>query len=132
MAERGRDVGIADPVVGDHVGRRVDCRQQRDGEQQLLRASWFSAHANERHAHRAAGRLGGEGRSSLVIIVRQRASCVVRRAWARKLLFEEEGVFRSGPKLALLIATIFELRGGQIDRGVSPADELLPRRVCRG
>eukprot|EP00964_Phaeocystis_antarctica_P112626 scaffold76755_cov63-Phaeocystis_antarctica.AAC.2 len=35
-AERGRDVGVADPVVSDHVGRRAHCRQQRDGEQQLL------------------------------------------------------------------------------------------------
>eukprot|EP00964_Phaeocystis_antarctica_P013822 scaffold7582_cov72-Phaeocystis_antarctica.AAC.10 len=74
-AERGRDVGIADPVVGDHVGRRVDCRQQRDGEQQLLHG-FLRTPTSDTLNVLPAGRVGWVGRG----MERAReAACVVRR-----------------------------------------------------
>eukprot|EP00964_Phaeocystis_antarctica_P013816 scaffold7582_cov72-Phaeocystis_antarctica.AAC.4 len=76
-AERGRDVGITDPVVGDHVGRRVDCRQQRDGEQQLLHG-FLRTPTSDTLNVLPAGRVGWVGRG----IERAReAACVVCRAW---------------------------------------------------
>ena len=64
-------------VVGDHVGRRVDCCQQRDGEQQLLHG-FLRMPTSDTLNVLLAGRAGWverDGASS------REAACVVCRAW---------------------------------------------------